>query len=415
MPPAPPNAYDLKTLKRMCRHFPIRPLQSKHTKHFNAWEACAGVVTDPETGEHKKMRRAFGFDRYGSPEEALSDAKAWITDMRKVANAEKSAVIALPMALRTSLLYMVELCQKEGFDIVEMCRLGIETAKAKKVAREMLFREAVAHCLLQKEREELSQIYQKELRDFFRDAGNSFDELKLNEITARDLRDWLDEQEVSPVTWNNYRRKFGVLWSFAAEAQNHWVTENVVLQIKPKDVKNEEVSALTPAQAKVILATAHAQIPRLLTYLCVGMFGGLRRSEIEAASWEDIDWETNSIRATGGKMRSVTSRYVHLEPVLIDWLKPIAASGPLCTGTHARRADINRLRELTFDFDGNIFRHSFGTYHYHGFKNAQATIAEMGHTTTAMLFKHYRRPVPKPVAEKFWSLTREVVLSKKED
>lgn len=408
--------YDLKTLKRMCGgDQSIRPLKSSHTGLYYAWEAYAGALEDPKTGELRKQRKQFNFGKYGSPQEALADAKTWVTDMRKVSNAEKGAVIALPMALRTSLLYLVELCEKEGVDVVEMCRLGLETVKAKKVSQAITFEQAAKLTLAQKQREDASPAYLKDLRDFYKDAGNSFNDELLHEISADEIEEWLEDQDVGPVTWNNYRRKFGVLLSFAANPRNGWVKENVIGQVIQKEVKTDEVTALTPAQAKTLLATATRQLPRLVPYLCVSMFAGLRRSEAERAVWDDIDWETESMRVSGGKMRSATSRYVHLQPVFIDWMKPLAAASgdQICTGRHARRADLKVLRGLTFDFDGNIFRHSFGTHHYRAFNNPQATIVEMGHTTPAMLFKHYRKPVPQTVAQKFWELTREVVM--KED
>jgi integrase len=221
----------------------------------------------------------------------------------------------------------------------------------------------------------------------------------------------LDDRDIGPVTWNNYRRLLGVLWSFAVEPRRGWANKNIILEIKEREVKEEEVTALGVQQAKTLLATASDKFPQLIPYLCLGMFAGLRRSEAHSARWEDIDWEAKAIRVTGGKMRSVTSRYVDLEDAFIDWMKPIAQNeGRLCDGTYKRRDDLKALRTLTWDFDGNIFRHSYGSYHHAFYKNAALTAAEMGHTSVMMLHKHYRRPIPKEIAARYWALNREVVL-----
>jgi integrase len=369
-------------------------------------------VRDEGSGNYKKHRQAFNFKEYGSAEEALAAASDWIGEMKKVVRTEKNGLIEIPLSIRPRLIYFVEQCKEKGYQLDEVFRLGIERLESLKLISEISFKDAAERTLAYKERNDKGKKYLSDLRYMFRAFGKKFDEIKLGEITAEDIEDWLDEREVSAVTWNNYRRMLGVLWSFAQHPRNAWVRENVIEHVAQKDVKTEEVTALTPAQAKTILASAQRDIPRLIPYLCVSMFAGLRRSEAQLAKWEDIDWATRSIRVQGGKMRGVTNRYVELEPVFIDWMKPIAEEqGDLCTGLFARREDLKKLRALTFDFDGNIFRHTYGSCHYHGFKNPQKTIVEMGHTSVTMLHKHYRRPIPQEIAAKYWALTREVVLT----
>jgi integrase len=49
-------------------------------------------------------------------------------------------------------------------------------------------------------------------------------------------------------------------------------------------------------------------------------------------------------------------------------------------------------------------RHSFASYHLAHFQDAAATALQMGHTTTTMLFEHYREIVTREQAAKFWSI-----------
>jgi len=403
---------DIKAVHKLCRPFSVRPLVSRYTGEISL-EACSGTLKDPDTGKYAKQRRAFKISHFDSVEDALAAARTWISDMRGVTREEKSAVLALPMKTRNKLLVSVERCERKGYDINEVIDAGIAALDAQKVAQEISFNRAADVVIGQKLREERSELYVRELRFFYNYFGKTFGGRKLHEITAEEVEDWLEDCEVGNVTWNNYRRQLAILWNFGLEDRNGWVKHNVIEGVIQKQEKVDEVTALTLAQAKAVLATAHSEVPRLVPYLVVGMFAGLRRSEAQVAKWEDIDWETNSIKVRGGKMRSATSRFVDLAPVALDWLKPLYQKGAdLCPGPFARRADLKRLRELTFDFDSNIFRHSFGSYHSAFHKNWNLTAAEMGHESVKMLMKRYRKPVPTEVAAKFWALDRSTVLAR---
>jgi integrase len=143
------------------------------------------------------------------------------------------------------------------------------------------------------------------------------------------------------------------------------------------------------------------------------MFAGLRISEIKKADWKDVDWERGVIHVKG-KVRSMAKRPVDLEPVLVDWLKPLAQTeGDICTPE--RPGDIEELRKLTYHFPSNVFRHSYGSYHWGAFQNPQKTAMEMGHTNLQMLYKYYRKPLPQKIAAPFWQLDRATVLAENGD
>ena len=52
----------------------------------------------------------------------------------------------------------------------------------------------------------------------------------------------------------------------------------------------------------------------------------------------------------------------------------------------------------------NALRHSFASYHLAEFKNAAATATELGHTSPAMLYKHYRELVRPDAAAHWWQI-----------
>lgn len=398
--------YSLAALEKMCGKHPITPLLGKTI----SFEACAGTILDKETGKRKKVRQTFGATKYGSVGGALEAAKGWLGDMRAISREDKNAIVSIPAQVRQQVVWTLDECEKLGVTFMDVAQAGLAALVNQMVVAEITLSQA-ADRLIEAKARDTSLVYQKDLRFFFNDFGRDFGARSINSITADEIEDWLDERDYSPVTWNNKLRLLNVLWNFALESRNKWVKENVPNQIDRRPIKDEEVEAFSLAQASATLRCAHDAIPRLLPYVVIGMFCGLRRSELQRADWSDIDWETRSLRVRVEKSRSASSRYVHLEDVAIDWLEPIArAAGPICTAAHTRRDDLKQLRAMTFDWHGNIFRHSFGTYHYRGFNDPQKTIVEMGHTTVAMLHKHYKRPIPQTTAMSYWQLTRGLVL-----
>ena len=49
-------------------------------------------------------------------------------------------------------------------------------------------------------------------------------------------------------------------------------------------------------------------------------------------------------------------------------------------------------------------RHSFASYHIAHFRDAAALALEMGHTTTNLIFQHYRQVVKQADGARWWAL-----------
>lgn len=404
------DRYTAPELIRMCAKYSIRPYISELSGGVS-FVACLGTALDPNTGKYKKIRETFSPAKWGGVKDAFEAAREWCRNSKGLSQADKAGIIAIPPHIAPQVLWALEECRKRDTNLMAVFQAGFREIEGARIKEAVTFAEAAARLLESKVRDS-SATYLADLRTFFKCLGEEFGDRKLHEITVEELEDWLDDREIGPVTWNNKRRILGVLWNYGLEQRNQWVKENVASQIRIRTVKDEEITALTIEQAKGVLRCAHYSLPRLVPYLVVSMFCGLRRSEVQRTDWSDFDWETRSLMVRVTKSRSASSRYVHLSDVAIDWLKPLAQpGGPICTGMYGRREDLKRLRELTFDFDGNIFRHSFGTYHYRGFNNPQSTIVEMGHTTVQMLHKHYKKPVTPTKALEYWKLTRATVLT----
>ena len=94
-------------------------------------------------------------------------------------------------------------------------------------------------------------------------------------------------------------------------------------------------------------------------------------------------------------------------------------SGPITEANFKRRLKEFKIRLANPDkeqgdthkavkWKQNALRHSFGSYHLALYSDAAKTALEMGHTSTDLLFKHYREVVTKDVAEKWFGFTADL-------
>jgi integrase len=406
----------------LCVKYPIEPYISTTTGAIS-FIATAGAIPDGTTRErdfgarkrtvsnYKKIRKTFSAKACGGIKNAFEAAREWVTGIKSKSLEEKVHIAALPSSVVFMVTSAMEECAKRQTNLTDIIHRGFRHFDDQAIKNEITFSQAAEALAEARRKAGRDEVYIRDIRTYFNAFGAEYGETKLHQITADEIEDFLEERDLSPTSWNNWRRHLAMIWNFGMESRNGWVRENAASEVVLKDQKDEEVTALTIDQAKAVLRSAHLAIPRLIPYLVLGMFCGFRRTEAQRADWSDMDFDTSSIMVRVTKSRTASNRYPHLQEVALDWLRPIAqAGGPMCTGKYARRDDLAQLRTMTFNFDGNIFRHSFGSYHYRAFNRPQETIVEMGHTTVQMLFSHYRRPVPQTTACEYWKLTRSAVL-----
>ena len=79
-------------------------------------------------------------------------------------------------------------------------------------------------------------------------------------------------------------------------------------------------------------------------------------------------------------------------------------SGPICPAGLRKLELRARLRAKIRSWPSNALRHSFASYHFAHFKNANELALEMGHTNSEMVFRHYRELVQPKEAARYWQI-----------
>jgi integrase len=242
---------------------------------------------------------------------------------------------------------------------------------------------------------------------YLRVICTDFGKVGVAKLLRQDIEDWLQESEWSPRTRKNYLVTLTTILSFAMA--KGYRAENPAAGIDRPILDDRPVGILTVEQVRGLLRAAVKFDPKMLPALAIGLFAGLRRSEIFALDWLEIDCEHRTIEVKGIKAKTRQRRLVSVTDNLVAWLNPHRkTSGPICP---ERNIDIfsERLRKLAVaaaitPWPHNAMRHSFGSYFLGKTKDENLSASEMGNSPEVII-KHYRAVVRDTAVAEYWALS----------
>lgn len=183
--------------------------------------------------------------------------------------------------------------------------------------RSMTVSELSEKLQLFKRRERLGKLYLKDLRYRLGRFCQTFGNRVVSEVTSDEISSWLAAVDGVALTKLNYRRVLGVAFNYAVTLQA-CDSSPVKGALKPK-VRIKSVGILSVTEAASLLKAA-SDYPTILPAMAIGMFAGLRDSEIERLKWEQVDFDSGHIAILSDTKTDV-ARHVTLRPALIEWLQ----------------------------------------------------------------------------------------------
>ncbi|MGZ0655629.1 tyrosine-type recombinase/integrase [Coraliomargarita sp. W4R72] len=254
---------------------------------------------------------------------------------------------------------------------------------------------------------------------FKADKGKRF----ASDITTREAQTWLNRLKVSDLTRNNYRRVLSAFFAWC-ERQS-FVQTNPISKTTKTKVVGGEIEVFTIDEIKTVLKLAARSDARdLLATVCIGAFAGLRASEIERLTWEDVKIDRGIIDLKKSKTKTAARRLVEIRPILREWLAEFKNE----TGAIQKKGFDRRLRAFRrkleegnsksgrkpVSWPHNGLRHSFASYLLAEIKDPGAVSLQLGHNNAGVLFQHYRELITEEDAALYWSaLTPQKLKPKK--
>ena len=257
-----------------------------------------------------------------------------------------------------------------------------------------------------------SKRYLSDLRSRLNQFAVSFDGKPVAEITTAEIDHWLRSltdsetgEPLAPTTRNNFRRVLNVAFNFARN-RGYCVDNPAAMTAKAK-VIDTAAGILSVEETSRLLENAPE---KLVPYIAIGAFAGLRRAELERLDWKEVDLQSCLIEVTAKKAKSARRRFVKIKPNLLQWLKPYAkSSGPVTPSNHRKLLARARRLACIQIWPNNALRHGFASYYLAHFKKAGAAelALELGHTNATLVFQHYRELVKPKDAKRYWSIVPE--------
>jgi integrase len=368
------------------------------------------------TGD-KKQRRFFASER---------EAKDWIAEKGAERKKKGEAAFGITDSLRVEALECKRRLEAAGASLTQAVDYYLHHALPS--GGKKTFAEVAEEFLTSRRAMGCKPKTMVQYDSYVKVINEEWAEEYIHEIKQADLEDWLSESEWAPRTRKNYIVTMTTVLNFAISRE--YCVNNPAAKVPRPILDDRPPGILNPVEARALLADSVECTPDLTDGLAIGLFAGLRRSELCALDWSEIDLASRFIEVKAGKAKTRKRRLVTISDNLALWLsRDTQKSGPVvyrleegkrkALGVDVFGEKLKHLvrgRPTIADDEGrpavkdpwphNAIRHSFGSYFYGKSKNENTTAAEMGNSPQ-MVFQHYRELVKPTAVDKFWNIVPE--------
>jgi len=228
---------------------------------------------------------------------------------------------------------------------------------------------------------------------------------EIAEVSVADINRYLTGlAHLGPVSKNGMRRNIVTMFSFAKrQGYLHPERKTAAEQSEKFKEAETEIQIFTPEEMERILLASHQ---RVLPFLAIGAFAGIRSAEIHRLDWEDIKWDRGHIEIAGKKAKTAARRLVPLTDNLKAWLAPWReATGPIVpiSDTPGALSDVAVKARIPGGWRQNALRHSFISYRVAETGDVPRTALEAGNSPK-MIFRHYREVVDGEASKAWFSI-----------
>lgn len=132
---------------------------------------------------------------------------------------------------------------------------------------------------------------QREIMQQFKKLCETFGDMDLAEIKASHILKWQNSCGFAPKTVQNYRGTLNLILKMAL--YDEIITKNPLTVVKPPKKVYKETFVFSQEDMQLLISKSSEQFRNLLMF---NFFAGLRGSELIALRWDDIDFNSNTIR-----------------------------------------------------------------------------------------------------------------------
>jgi integrase len=232
-------------------------------------------------------------------------------------------------------------------------------------------------------------------------------------IPIKDLRDWFDDQEWQPGTYNRYKSMLSLIYRLGMENEKVKVEFNPAKLLKHKREDNGRVRFLnqfSPAKTEVEYLKPHtdeegrlcavilANYPAHMPEFDIALHTGMRPSEQYGLVWSRVDLVRKLVTipsSKNGKTRHVSLNSVACAAFKVLQQRSVNADGPVFVNIHGEHLrgykhwfDRAVSEAGVRDFTWYCLRHTFASRMVMAGVNLRTVAEELGHKTIQMTMRY---------------------------
>lgn len=258
-------------------------------------------------------------------------------------------------------------------------------------------------------REELSRDARtiQTYRTVHRSLARAFPLKQAHDLTRDDIKLWRRSQGWAPSTQNKAVAHVRGLVKWAQNEKH--MAHDPCEGLEDVTVILEEVQDLSVEQCKALLTTA-LRVPRFMFYICLGLFRGMRRAELERLRFEEIDAEEGTAIAAAKKVKTRRRRVIHLPANAWEWINAAGWTPEMMRTGPVAPSNLKDLWPRCYSLAGikewphNGLRHTCASMHYAMHEDETALQAILGQASKDVFHTNYKALKSKREAEEFWGL-----------
>lgn len=208
----------------------------------------------------------------------------------------------------------------------------------------------------------------------------------------------------SPGGQQTTRNRLSALFSFAL--RRRIISQNPLMEVsEPLSPETKPPSILTIEDCQQLLRIAQAR-PRALAWIVLGLFVGLRPSEAQRTTWEDIRFQNHTLIVHGKNSKTRRHRIIDLHPTAAAWLKvahDFHSELPIKPQPIRRAVRIFREPLKLSQWPQDVLRHTCASYTLAISQDFARTAWQLGNSEKILL-RHYYRLTDRETALAFWSI-----------
>ena len=248
---------------------------------------------------------------------------------------------------------------------------------------------------------------------FVRNVAN----VRVTDVQPDHIEKYLAHRNVSANTKDANCRALSSFFTWCMKGKRHWAINNpcyaVEIEGLTSDDDREPVVLAVKECAALLRAAEQFENGRLVPYVALCLFGGLRPFETARLTWEQVNLVDGEIRLKGTQTKTGKGRIVAIEKTLKAWLSRYRKSGEIYCSTYdlelkGLRASIGYGAPTKENPDlkpwvPDVLRHT-AISHYFRATGSYGRTAEQFGNSEAIIKKHYQGRVSSEDTKQFYAL-----------